>query len=84
MDNTTISSSHIDQPTGQSQTIIALIISVISLFSGIILHYKLKHFKMCGIESDCIASPAPTPILAEVPHKVKEELVIESSSTSAV
>jgi hypothetical protein len=60
-----ISSSVSIQPTdtiiNNSQAIVAIVLSVVSLISGILIHYKLKHFKFCGCESDCVSSPPPTP-----------------------
>lgn len=58
MDNTTTSSGSTAQLT------IALILSIFSTISGIILHYKLKHFKVCCLESDCVTSPPSTPAVS--------------------
>ena len=43
------------------QIISALILSIFASLSSLILHYKLKHFKICCLESDCVTSPPPTP-----------------------
>ena len=60
-----ISSSTSIQPTetitNNTQAVVAIILALVSLVSGILIHYKLKHFKFCGCESDCVTSPPPTP-----------------------
>jgi hypothetical protein len=60
-----ISSSVSVQPTDtivtNTQALVAIVLSIASLISGILIHYKLKHFKFCGCESDCVSSPPPTP-----------------------
>jgi len=50
-----------DNTSANIQMISALILSIFAALSSLILHYKMKHFSACGIESDCITSPPPTP-----------------------
>ena len=72
-----------DNSSLNTQTIIALILSIISTISGIILHYKLKHFKVCCLESDCVNSPPPTPHIDFNEGKIdikKEEDVLTTES----
>ena len=67
MDNSSTSSGSTAQLT------IALILSIFSTISGIILHYKLKHFKVCCLESDCVTSPPSTPAVSLSALREKKE-----------
>lgn len=65
-----------------AQIIIALILSIFSTISGIILHYKLKHFKFCCLESDCVTSPPPTPALRHYKEEHHEETPVFKDETT--
>ncbi len=78
--NNISSSTSTQQPietiTNNSQAIVAIVLAIVSLVSGVLIHYKLKHFKFCGCESDCVNSPPPTPkpsVLQLEPITKKEE-----------
>ncbi len=39
--------------TTDPTSLIALAIAIVGMVSNIFLHMKMKHFKACGIESEC-------------------------------
>ena len=59
--NSTLDYQPAENTGSNVQIISALILSIFASLSSLILHYKLKHFKICCLESDCVNSPPPTP-----------------------
>jgi len=47
--------------TTDSTSLIALAIAIVGMVSNIFLHMKMKHFKACGIESECFNDKSEYP-----------------------
>ena len=65
-----------------STTIIALALAIVGLISNFFLHYRLKHFKVACIESDCIEkksrSGINTPTEASAPPPAVGQFLLEA------
>ena len=73
--NSTLDYQPAENTGSNVQIVCALILSIFASLSSLILHYKLKHFKICCLESDCVTSPPPTPHIHfnERPIEIKKE-----------